>query len=122
MRTVNSKIIEMKGINKSFFGVKILENTSFDLKYGEVHAVLGENGAGKSTLMKCLSGIYQCDSGDIYYEGKLIKITDVRDSLKFGIGFIQQEIILAEQLSAGENIYMGREPKNNLGIIDRKDR
>lgn len=120
MRTVNSKIIEMKGINKSFFGVKILENTSFDLKYREVHAVLGENGAGKSTLMKCLSGIYQCDSGDIYYEGKLIKITDVRDSLKFGIGFIQQEIILAEQLSAGENIYMGREPKNNLGIIDRK--
>lgn len=117
---MNEKLIKMQGITKQFSGVPVLRSVDFDLESGEVHAILGENGAGKSTLMKCLSGIYPCDSGDIYFHDTKVNIQHVSDSLALGIGFIQQEIVLAEQLTVAENIFMGREPQNKFKTIDRK--
>ena len=117
---MNNTILQMKGISKSFTGTKALQNVDFSLEYGEVHALMGENGAGKSTLMKCLAGIYSIDAGEIFFEGKPIKIANVVDSLKLGIGFIQQELVLADQITVAEIIFMGREPLNKFGVIDRK--
>ena len=117
---MNNRLVKMIGISKQFSGVPVLQSVDFDLQIGEVHAVLGENGAGKSTLMKCLSGIYSCDSGEIYINGEKVNIRQVSDSLALGISFIQQEIVLADQLTVAENIYMGREPQSRFKTIDRK--
>lgn len=118
--SVNDTLIKMVEISKKFSGVSVLQSVNFELRKGEVHAVLGENGAGKSTLMKCLSGIYRCDSGEIYIDGVKENIRQVTDSLSLGISFIQQEIVLADQLTVAENIFMGREPRNRFKTIDRK--
>ena len=113
------EIIRMEGIGKSFGGIRALDQVDFSLMEGEVHALLGENGAGKSTLMKCLAGIDHADRGKIFFEGKPVRIARVRDSLALGIAFIQQELVLADQLTVAENIFMGREPLTRLGLIDR---
>ena len=112
-------IIKMKGIDKTFGGIQALQQVDFELLPGEVHALLGENGAGKSTLMKCLAGIYPPDRGTVFFEDRPVEITRVSDSLALGIAFIQQELVLADQLTVAENIFMGREPLTNLKLIDR---
>lgn len=112
-------ILKMNNITKSFPGVKALKGVSMELKRGEIHALLGENGAGKSTLIKCLAGIYPTDSGTIEYEGKQVEIRTPMDSMKLGISVIHQELVLAEQLSVADNIFMGSEPANRLGFIDK---
>ncbi|MEG1516026.1 MAG: sugar ABC transporter ATP-binding protein [Clostridia bacterium] len=113
-------IIRMEGIHKSFGGIKALSEVDFDLREGEVHALLGENGAGKSTLMKCLAGICPTDRGHIWFKGVQVKISQVTDSLALGIAFIQQELVLADQLTVADNVFMGREPLSRLGLINRK--
>lgn len=113
-------ILKMNNITKSFPGVKALKGVSLELRKGEVHALLGENGAGKSTLMKCLGGIYPVDTGDIEFEGKRIVISNPLDSMHYGISVIHQELVLAEQLTVADNIYMGQEPVNKAGFVDRK--
>lgn len=102
-------IVELNHINKSFPGVKALDDVSFNLKAGEVLALLGENGAGKSTLMKVLSGVYSQDSGDIIVFGE--KITDLtpKKAQKIGVAIIHQELNLCQHLSVTENIFLGRE-------------
>lgn len=117
---MNSVVLKMEGICKGFPGVKALQNVTFDLRAGEVHALMGENGAGKSTLMKCLGGIYPIDEGKIYLDGKETVISDVNDSLEKGISIIHQELVLNEQQTVADNIFMGREPQNKLGFIQRK--
>lgn len=112
--------LKMKNIQKSFSGIKALDNISFELRKGEVHALLGENGAGKSTLIKILSGIYQADSGSIEIEGKEISIHNSLDAIKQGIAVIHQELVLADNMSIAENIYMGRERCNKFCFIDFK--
>ena len=107
---MSTTILEMKGINKSFPGVHVLQNVDFDLKKGEVHILLGENGAGKSTLIKILSGAYSLDSGEIIFEGKQVDIVKPHDAQDLGITTIYQEFNLIPYLSAGQNIYLGREP------------
>ncbi len=110
----------MKAITKAFPGVKALESVDFDLHAGEVHVLLGENGAGKSTLMKILSGAYQRDAGEILLQGQPVEIDTPASAQHLGISTIYQEFNLIPQMSAAENIFLGREPSKWGGIIDRE--
>lgn len=115
-------ILEMKGITKTFPGVKALENVNLKVKEGEIHALCGENGAGKSTLMKVLSGVYPHGSyeGDILFRGKRCEFKDIKQSEELGIVIIHQELALIPYLSIAENIYLGNE-RARKGIIDWKE-
>ena len=113
-------ILRMKDITKSFPGVKALKGVSMELRKGEIHALLGENGAGKSTLIKCLGGIYPIDSGSIELDGRKVDIRTPGESMKLGISVIHQELVLAEQLTVADNVFMGMEPANRAGFIDKK--
>lgn len=104
-------ILEVKNINKSFPGAKVLSNVQLSLKSGELHALMGENGAGKSTLMKIIMGIYTSDSGEIYFEQKPVVIKDARDALKIGISMIHQELSPILEMTVAENIFIGRESR-----------
>ncbi len=112
-------ILEMRGISKSFPGVKALRNVNLSVKAGEIHAICGENGAGKSTLMKVLSGVYPHGSyeGDIIYQGAERQFATISDSERLGIIIIHQELALVPLLSIAENIFLGNEPAT-MGIID----
>ena len=113
-------LLEAKNISKSFPGVKALQNVSFEIKTGEIHVLLGENGAGKSTLLKILSGIYQADEGDILVKQTTVKIENTKIAQKLGITIIHQELNLMPHLNVAENIFIGKEPKNKIGIIDKE--
>ncbi|MGL5260524.1 MAG: sugar ABC transporter ATP-binding protein [Lachnospiraceae bacterium] len=109
-------LLEMKKIEKSFPGVKALQKVDFQLKAGEVHAILGENGAGKSTLIKVLGGIYNAEGGEIYINNEKKNIENVMDSRKAGISIVHQELVLVSQMSVAENIFLGREIGNEFNI------
>ena len=111
-------LLQMTGIDKSFPGVHALQSVHFDLRRGEVHALLGENGAGKSTLIKILGGIYQKDKGEILVNGEKVTINSVEDARKAGVSIIHQELVLVPWLSIAENMFLGREPLNKLGLVD----
>jgi len=113
-------ILEVENVSKSFPGVKALDSVSFDLRRGEVHALVGENGAGKSTLMKILSGVYQADEGVIRYKGKPVSFSDVTQAREAGIAIIYQELNLIPHLSVAANIFIGREPLTRFGTLDEK--
>ncbi|HEX2996610.1 MAG TPA: sugar ABC transporter ATP-binding protein [Anaerolineales bacterium] len=113
-------ILEVENVSKSFPGVKALDGVSFELRKGEVHALVGENGAGKSTLMKILSGVYQADEGVIRYKGKVVNFNDVNQAHDAGIGIIYQELNLIPHLSVAANIFIGREPLTSFGTLDEK--
>lgn len=110
-------LLTMKGITKSFPGVKALQDAGFSLLPGEIHFLLGENGAGKSTLMKILSGVYRKDSGEIWINGQLADINSPRTAAAHGIGIIHQEMNLVPELTVWENIYLGREVTDVFGFI-----
>jgi len=110
----------MRNISKSFPGVKALDDVQLDVYRGEVHALLGENGAGKSTLVKILSGAHQPDEGTIVIDGKHVSFSSTRDAEHAGISIIYQELILIPQMTVAENIFLGREPKTKLGLVDYK--
>ena len=114
-----SRLLEMKAITKSFPGVKALDGVSFDLRAGEIHALVGENGAGKSTLIKILAGVYPHPEygGEVFLEGAARRFASVRDSEQTGIAVIYQELSLVKDLSVAENIFLGREPRR-FGIIN----
>lgn len=103
------QLLSLSGVSKEFPGVKALDNVSFDLNEGEVHAIVGENGAGKSTLMKILSGIYKKDSGEITYRGKSVNIPSPFEAQRLGISIIHQELNLMPHLTVAQNIFIGRE-------------
>lgn len=109
-------LLRMKNISKSFPGVKALDKVNFELKAGEVHALLGENGAGKSTLIKVLGGIYSLDEGEIEIEGKKVSIESVHDASKNNIAIIHQELVLVPYMSVAENIYLGRESGKGFSV------
>ncbi len=109
-------LLEMKNICKSFPGVKALQKVDFQLKSGEIHALLGENGAGKSTLIKVLGGIYRPEEGKIFIDGREVAITDVNVARSNGISIIHQELVLVPHMTVAENIFLGREPKGALGV------
>jgi ribose transport system ATP-binding protein len=114
---MNQPILELKGIHKSFPGVKALDNASLNVYPGKVMALMGENGAGKSTLMKVLTGIYSLDDGEIFYKNKQVKFNGPRHSQEAGIGIIHQELNLIPELTIAENIFLGREITNRFGAI-----
>lgn len=116
----NEHLLELRNISKSFPGVKALDNVHFDLRAGELHALLGENGAGKSTLIKILAGIYPKDSGQILYCGREVEIHGVQDARNLNISVIHQEISLVPQLTVADNILLGTEGKNPF--INKKKR
>jgi ribose transport system ATP-binding protein len=110
----------MKNIHKSFPGVYALNAVDFELKAGEVHALLGENGAGKSTLIKVLGGIYTADQGDIFIEGKKVDIKGVKSAQESGISIIHQELVLVPHMTVAENIFLGREPMLGMFVNSMK--
>lgn len=110
-------LISVEAIHKSFPGVKALMNARFDLRPGEVHALMGENGAGKSTLMKIMTGIYQPDAGEIHISGQKVNLSDPRAAQALGISIIHQELFLMNHLTAAQNIYIGREPRKGFGLF-----
>jgi len=111
-------LVEMKGIEKRFPGVHALKNIRFDLRAGEVHALMGENGAGKSTLMKVLSGIYQPDGGEFRVDGEPVQPQGPREAQALGIGIIHQELSLMNDLTVAQNVFIGREPRLAFGRLD----
>ena len=114
---MNEVIVSMEGIDKSFPGVHALNNCSFELLRGEVHALVGENGAGKSTLMKVLTGVYMKDSGRILRSGKEVEILNVRAAQNLGISIIHQELNLMSHLTVAQNIFIGREQKQGARFL-----
>ncbi|KJZ18311.1 sugar ABC transporter ATP-binding protein [Loktanella sp. S4079] len=115
-----TKLVEMTGIEKRFPGVHALKNVQFDLNAGEVHALMGENGAGKSTLMKILSGVYHRDGGTVRIAGFAGAPDTPRAAQDMGIGIIHQELSLMNDLTAAQNVFIGREPRRRFGRLDEK--
>ena len=107
-------VLLMEGIDKSFPGVDALKKCCFDLKRGEVHALVGENGAGKSTLMKIVAGIYSKDNGKLIYKGEEVKISNPNAAQQMGISMVHQELNLMPHLTAAQNIFIGREPHRGI--------
>jgi len=115
---MSKPFLQMRHISKSFPGVKALDDVRLDVNRGEVHALLGENGAGKSTLMKVLSGAHQPDEGEILIDGRPVSFANTREAEQEGIAIIYQELNLIPQMTVAENIFLGREPKTRLGLVD----
>lgn len=113
-------LLEMRGIVKNFPGVRALQGVDFSVAEGEIHALMGENGAGKSTLIKALTGIYQKDEGTIIFDGKEINPKTVLEAQNIGISTIYQELNLVPFQKVYENMYLGREPRTKMGVVDRK--
>lgn len=113
-----AELLEMQGIEKRFGGVQALRGVDFDLRQGEVHALVGENGAGKSTLIKILSGAYRPDAGTIQIEGRKVEIANPRQAQAMGIATIYQETSLYPDLSVLENLFMGHQPRRGWGRLD----
>lgn len=110
-------LLQMEGITKEFPGVLALNNCQFELRRGEVHALMGENGAGKSTMMKILTGVYQKDEGTVTYQGKPVELTNPKAAQDAGISMIHQELNLAPDLTVAQNIFIGREPRRRLRLF-----
>ncbi|MDQ0252829.1 ribose transport system ATP-binding protein [Evansella vedderi] len=113
-------ILEIKNITREFPGVKALNDVSFNIRRGEIHALVGENGAGKSTLMKILSGVQDPSKGKIYLNGKEVVFKSPKDAQEVGISIIHQEFSLIPYLNGFENIFLGRELRKKNGLLDKK--
>jgi ABC-type sugar transport system ATPase subunit len=111
-------VLRLENVSKSFPGVQALRGVQFDVRAGEVHALLGENGAGKSTLIKIVSGVYRPDSGRIVLDGRPVELASPHDAQRAGIATIYQELLLFPELTVAENIFMGHPPRRAWGGID----
>ena len=113
-------VLEARNVSKSFVGVKALQDVSITLHGGQVHALVGENGAGKSTLIKLLTGVYQLDSGELLHHGQPVSFSSPKAAQDAGISTIYQEVNLVPLQSAARNLYLGREPRTALKLLDFK--
>ena len=120
----NETILEMKNITKDFPGVRALDNINFELRKGEIHALVGENGAGKSTLMSVLAGVHTDFTGTIIMDGKPVKFSNPKEAIVHGVGIIYQELDLVPEFSVGENIFLADELQTKglgrIGLFSRK--
>ncbi|MFV0528123.1 MAG: sugar ABC transporter ATP-binding protein [Lachnospiraceae bacterium] len=114
-------VLKMKNISKSFFGVNVLHDVTFEVEEGEVHALLGENGAGKSTLMNILGGVYSKDKGKVFFCEKELAHASVKEAEQAGIAFVHQELNIFNDLKVYENLFLGKEIKNKLGTLKKKE-
>ncbi len=110
-----SALVEMEGITKSFGGVPALRGVDFDLRAGEVHALMGENGAGKSTLMKVLAGVHAPDAGTIRIDGEQVTVSSPIEAAALGIAIIHQELNTVPDMTVAENLALGAEPRPRGG-------
>ncbi len=117
-QTRGTPLVEMRDISISFGGIKAVDRVTVDLYPGEVVGLLGHNGAGKSTLIKCLSGAYHADAGEIYINGDRATINSPRDARRYNIETIYQQLALADNLDAAANLFLGREIVTPLGLVD----
>jgi ribose transport system ATP-binding protein len=115
---MEANIVELKGITKEFNHISVLDRVDFELRKGEIHALLGENGAGKSTLMKILCGVYQLDAGEIRIQGEEVHFQSPHDSMAKGIAMVFQEFSLVPSLTVAQNIFLSREARNRFGLLD----
>ncbi|MGJ3262811.1 MAG: sugar ABC transporter ATP-binding protein [Salinarimonas sp.] len=111
-------LLHLDGVTKTFPGVKALDDVSFEVHAGEVHALLGENGAGKSTLMKVLAGNHQADRGQIHLQGEPIRVANPHEAKRLGIVLVHQELSLAPEMTVAENIFLGSLPTRAFGVVD----
>jgi len=111
-------IVELRDISKSFGGVQALDGVTFRCRVGEVHTVVGQNGAGKSTLMKILAGVYPPDGGRMFFDGRPVQFASPHDAQAAGVSIIYQEFNLIPRLSVAANVFLGREPRHRLGVLD----
>ena len=118
MSNLGTPLVELKDISIAFGGIKAVDRVSVDLYPGEVVGLLGHNGAGKSTLIKCLSGAYKADAGDVYINGKKVVINNPRDARGHNIETIYQTLALADNLDAASNLFLGREIIGPGGFLD----
>ena len=109
--------LEARGISKSFGSVDALVDVDFDVRYGEVQALVGDNGAGKSTLIKCIAGIHPMDDGEVLFEGEKVTISGPKDAGKLGIEVVYQDLALCDNLDVVQNMYLGREEHTFPGIL-----
>jgi ribose transport system ATP-binding protein len=116
----DAPVFDARLIDKRFAAVQALDGVSLELRPGEVRALVGENGAGKSTLIKIMTGVYQPDRGELYYRGERVHFARPRDAQIAGVSTIYQEINLVPQMSAAQNLFLGHEPTNRLGLIDKR--
>src|SRR5262245_42852007 len=111
-------LLELANISKAFAGVKALKEVSFEVRAGEIHALLGENGAGKSTLIKIAAGFHTPDSGEIRIDGTPVKLASPREGSTAGIATVYQELLLFPDLTVAANIFLGHEPRRDWGGLD----
>ncbi len=116
----SDQLLQVVGVSKSFPGVQALDGVDLTVRGGEVHGLVGENGAGKSTLIKVLMGVHQPDAGSIYLNGRQVTIHSPLDARNLGLNAVYQDVVVAPELSVGENFFIGKMPVNALGAIDWK--
>jgi D-xylose transport system ATP-binding protein len=109
--------LETRGVSKSFGQVNALTDVDFEVRAGEVMALVGDNGAGKSTLIKCISGTYSLDSGEVYFDGQRVSINGPKDAGRLGIEVVYQDLALCDNLDVVQNMYLGRETHDFLGRL-----
>jgi len=110
-------LLELTDVSKSFGGVQALRNVDFTLNAGQIHGLAGENGAGKSTMMKIIAGVHSADSGTMRVDGKEVRFRSTRDALAAGVGMVHQELSVAPELSVAENVFLGTQPVNGMGVV-----
>ena len=111
-------VLSIRGMCKSFGRNRVLDHINLDVKRGTVMGLMGENGAGKSTMMKCLFGTYQKDEGTIFLDGKEVSFSGPKDALENGIAMVHQELNQCLERNVIDNLFLGRYPKNSMGIVD----
>jgi inositol transport system ATP-binding protein len=116
----SQQVLRIENASKRFPGVQALDEASLTVTGGEVHALVGENGAGKSTLIKILMGVYQMDSGALYLDDRPIAINSPIDARNLGLSAVYQDVMIAPELSVGENFFIGKLPIHKLGSVDWK--
>ena len=119
-REKGSRVIRVTGVSKSFPGVRALVDVSFEVRSGEVHALLGENGSGKSTLTKIIGGLHQPDEGEIVFDGRPVRWTRPRDAQESGIHVIYQELVMFQDMTVAENVFISNQPTTKFGLVDYK--
>src|SRR5436190_21081717 len=113
--------LAVRGLSKSFGSVQALTDVDFEVRNGEVMALVGDNGAGKSTLIKCIDGIYTADSGEILFEGEPVTISGPKDSARLGIEVVYQDLALCDNLDVVQNMFLGREVHNVFQLLNESE-